>query len=208
MNDNSNTINNNSEQGRGARRRARTRADLLAAARKVFAQRGYHDASIADITQMADVGVGTFYLHFRDKDDLFSTLLVEGLQAIREQISADVQRAAPDHNTFPVAIRAILRHAYEQRDLLQIALSGEKRLSQTFQAQSGMIDGFAFTFRMAKARGGLEGFDIDILARLVTGVVTQAIVWWFEQDEPTPDEMAEQVLLLLRWGLPAQLLEE
>jgi hypothetical protein len=41
----------------------------------------------------------------------------------------------------------------------------------------------------------------------VTGIITQAIAWWFENDEPAPNEMTEQVLRLLRWGLPAELLE-
>src|SRR5713226_1175453 len=55
------------EQSRVARRRARVRADLLAAARQVFARRGYQDATITEITQLADVAMGMFYLHFRDK---------------------------------------------------------------------------------------------------------------------------------------------
>ena len=59
MNDNSQT-HEYEGQPRVSRKRARTRAELLAAARQVFAARGYHDASIAEITQLADVGVGTF----------------------------------------------------------------------------------------------------------------------------------------------------
>jgi AcrR family transcriptional regulator len=196
------------ERGRGARRKARTRADLLAAARSVFARRGYHEASIAEITELADVGVGTFYLHFRDKEDIFTTMLSEGLAALREQVSAEIQLAAPERNTFPIAIRAILRHAYERRDLFQSVLSAERRLSRTLQAQSDMSEGFTFVFKTAQARGLLEGFDVALLARFVSGIVMQAIVWWFEYDEPGPDEMAEQVLRLLRQGLPPQLLAE
>ena len=203
MNKTSHPLQDN-EQNRSTRRRSRTRADLLAAARKVFAKHGYHEASIAEITELADVGVGTFYLHFRDKDDIFTTLLADGMQAIRALVSAEVQQARPGR-AFPVAIRAILRAAYEQRELFQIALSGEKRLSRALQAQSDMIEGFDWTFREAQARGLLAGFDAAILARLVAGVVTQANAWWFEHDEPSPDEMAEQVLLLLH-GLPAELL--
>ncbi len=46
------------------------------------------------------------------------------------------------------------------------------------------------------------------LARFITGIITQGIVWWFENDEPQPDVMADQVLRLLCEGLPAQLLIE
>jgi hypothetical protein len=33
-------------------------------------------------------------------------------------------------------------------------------------------------------------------------MITHSIRWWFESDAPGPDEMARQVLLLLRYGLP------
>jgi len=52
------------------RRRERTRQDLLAAATRVLAEKGLHRTKIADIAAAADVGVGTFYLHFPDKDSL------------------------------------------------------------------------------------------------------------------------------------------
>ena len=189
------------------RRRARTRIELLKAARQIFAQRGYHDASIAEITELADVGVGTFYLHFRDKDEIFTTMLTDGMRALRDQVLAEAERAAPE-GIFPTAIRAIFRYAYAERDLFQIALSGERRLSATLKAQSNMIDGFTRAFERLQSQGQLDGFEVPLLARFVTGIITQGIIWWFENDEPSPDVMADQVLLLLREGLPGQLLIE
>ncbi|TMB75533.1 MAG: helix-turn-helix transcriptional regulator [Chloroflexi bacterium] len=76
MNDDSQTTEQDGQR-RNTRRRTRTRAELLLAARKVFAERGYHEANIAEITQAADVGVGTFYLHFRDKDEVFGNALCD-----------------------------------------------------------------------------------------------------------------------------------
>src|SRR5437588_6991515 len=122
MNDYSPT-NENENQGRGARRKARTRAELLAAARQVFAAKGYHDTTIADITHAANVGVGTFYLHFRDKDEAFHTILDEGFREMREQITNTLQQEQRQP-TIPLVIRTIFRHAYEQRELFQIALTG------------------------------------------------------------------------------------
>ncbi|HEX8033352.1 MAG TPA: helix-turn-helix domain-containing protein, partial [Ktedonobacterales bacterium] len=80
--------------GRVARRRARVRADLLSAARQVFTTRGYQEATISEIIQRADVAMGTFYLHFRDKEALLVALAEEGLATIREQIHAAIAQAA------------------------------------------------------------------------------------------------------------------
>ena len=207
MNNNSQSDFHDEQQGRGTRKRERTRGELLKAARQVFARRGYHDASIAEITELADVGVGTFYLHFRDKDEIFTTMLADGMRELRDRVLAEAEQAGPGR-AFPATIRAIFRHAYAQRDLFQIALSGERRLSSTLKAQTNMIEGFTRAFERLQSLGQLDGFDVPLLARFITGIITQGIMWWFENDEPPPNVMANQVLRLLREGLPAQLLIE
>jgi len=56
---------------RALRSRDRRRKQLLNAATRVFARKGYWLASIADIIQAAGVARGTFYLYFRSKRDVF-----------------------------------------------------------------------------------------------------------------------------------------
>ena len=191
------------KQPRATKKRERTRADLLAAARKVFAARGFHNASILDITTAANVGVGTFYLHFRDKDEAFETLIEEVLNGLQEQITADVYRQGEP--SLPVIIRLILYHAYEQRDLFRIALTGGGIFTRTFHVQDMIAQGITPTLERQAHKGYLEYETVPLLASLITGVVAQGIVWWFEQDEPTPEVMIEQVLKLLAHGLPTQL---
>jgi AcrR family transcriptional regulator len=52
-----------------------TRQKLLDAAEHVFAELGYHDASIVKITEAAGVGQGTFYLYFSSKKEIFDELV-------------------------------------------------------------------------------------------------------------------------------------
>ena len=189
---------------RGSKKRERTRAELLAAARKVFAERGYHDASISDITRESDVGVGTFYLHFRDKDEAFTMLIEEVLSTLQEQVIAEVYRQEKEP-TLTTIIPAILHHAYEQRDLFRIALTGGGVFTRTFHVQEMITQGLSRTFERIAARGLLQEYDLPLLTWLVSGVITQGITWWFQQDEPAPETMAQQMLLLLSQGLPEQL---
>ncbi|GCE27503.1 hypothetical protein KDA_29870 [Dictyobacter alpinus] len=190
-------------QHRGAKRRAKTRADLLAAARKVFAKKGYHDTSILDITEAADVGVGTFYLHFRDKDEAFNTLIDEVFHILEEQVIAEVR--SHEAITLSVTVQSIFRHAYAQRDLFSIALASGAQVSRTIRVEDTIARGLIRVFEQASRPADLQDYDIPLLACLVTGVIAQGIIWWFDQDEPGPDEMAEKVLALLAHGLPASL---
>src|SRR5258708_19422374 len=108
------------EKRRGERRRARTRAAILEAARQVFARRGYHDASIAEITELADIAVGTFYLYFRDKDEAFTMVLEEGFAETLAQVKQAVTEEAGAHS-LAVVVRAIFRHAYGKTHLFRLA---------------------------------------------------------------------------------------
>jgi AcrR family transcriptional regulator len=57
--------------------RARTRADLIAAARRVFLARGFHQATLDEIAEQAGYTKGAVYSNFAGKDDLFLALLEE-----------------------------------------------------------------------------------------------------------------------------------
>ncbi len=192
-------------QPRGANRRAQTRADLLIAARRVFATRGYHDATITEITETAGVGVGTFYLHFRDKDAIFNTLLEDGFVTMREQVLEEIHRQ--EFLALPVIMRIIFHRAYEQRDLFRIALMGGV-IAHRFRAK----EVFALMFtRFLEHVPDLTPFtedDIPLLAQLLSGIMLQAITWWFEQDEPNPDIMTERVLYVMQHGFPTSLFKE
>jgi AcrR family transcriptional regulator len=56
-------------------RKALTRADLLAAARRVFVERGFHASTLDEIAEAAGYTKGAIYSNFRGKDDLFLALL-------------------------------------------------------------------------------------------------------------------------------------
>lgn len=64
------------------KRKAESRQRLLAAARALFVERGYHETRPQDVSRLAGVGQGTFYLYFTDKQACF--------QAFVEQTQAEI----------------------------------------------------------------------------------------------------------------------
>jgi len=78
---------------RRERDRLRRREDILRAAERVFAEKGYHAASIEEIANAAEYGTGTVYLYFKDKEalyvELFEEKVRELIQFIRQQMGVE-----------------------------------------------------------------------------------------------------------------------
>src|SRR3954447_15081058 len=68
------------------------RTRLIDAAREVFAAKGYHVATLSDITRRAGLAKGTFYLYFDEKKEIYYELVRTFLQHVKD-IGASVKRA-------------------------------------------------------------------------------------------------------------------
>ena len=95
--------------------KARTRTDLLAAARRVFVRRGFHRASLDEIAEEAGYTKGAVYSNFRGKDDLFLALLEEHYALrIAAHRKLMLQLTHEDAEQTARAIARIMFDAYER----------------------------------------------------------------------------------------------
>ena len=72
--------------GRRERRRAEVRERLFRAALRLFAERGFMETTVEDITEAADVGKGTFFNYFRTKEHVLATFGAERLAALERAV--------------------------------------------------------------------------------------------------------------------------
>jgi len=73
--------------------RALTRSRVITAAGEVFAERGFHAASLEDVADRAGYSIGAVYSNFRSKDDLFLSLMTERLRAFDLELAFYRQRS-------------------------------------------------------------------------------------------------------------------
>ena len=79
------------QKTRQQRRVSRTRQKLLDAASSLFAEKGLDLTTIDDITERADVGKGTFYYHFKNKEGLIKILINNVLGELKEVINSKAE---------------------------------------------------------------------------------------------------------------------
>jgi AcrR family transcriptional regulator len=111
-------------------RTAQTQRALLDAARDVFVQQGFADASVADIVERAGSSVGSLYHHFGGKSELFLALWQEHQLAYEEAASAAVAALREQGVTDPAELfcagaRAFLEGSWHRRDLALLFSDGD-----------------------------------------------------------------------------------
>ena len=105
---------------RQERRKAQTRRKLLDAARAKLAEGTAHESSIADITEAADVGFGTFYNHFSGKAELLDAAVDDALDEMGElldKLSRDLDDPAA---AFAQSVRLAGRLARLKPEIAQV----------------------------------------------------------------------------------------
>ncbi|MDT2004090.1 TetR/AcrR family transcriptional regulator [Rhodococcus opacus] len=99
------------QASRHQRRREKTRARLIDAARSLVAERGVDAVGLSDITEAADLGTGTFYNYFHSRDEIVEAVAeesIESLGARMDLMTADMSDAA---EMFSSSLRHLVRHA-------------------------------------------------------------------------------------------------
>jgi len=110
-------------ENRGDRRRAWTRAALVAAARELLAHENGTESSIQEITDLADVGFGSFYNHFPAKTDLFNAAIAETLEehgTMLDELTANIEDPA---DVFATSIRLTARLPITHPQMAKILLN-------------------------------------------------------------------------------------
>lgn len=158
------------------RRREKTRVDLLAAAERVIARKGYHQTRIADIASEADVGLGTFYLHFRTKNEIFIELIETGANEFLEMIGAAKAGMERAEDKLRITITTVLDAAADHPEPFRIVFGhGPAFLDLMVRVHEMFIE---------HLRADLEpnfGERADAVANLTIGMLSQAVSWLLER---------------------------
>jgi AcrR family transcriptional regulator len=111
-------------------RTAETRRSMLLAAREVFTERGFADASVADVVERAGSSVGSLYHHFGGKAELFLALWEDHQIAHEEAAAAAVAALREAGETNPLELfiagaQAFLEGSWQRRDVVRLLMDGD-----------------------------------------------------------------------------------
>jgi AcrR family transcriptional regulator len=151
------------------RRRSGSRARLLAAAGRLFVERGYHATRPQDVSREAGVGHGTFYLHFSDKRECFLAFVEEAHQ----QLDAELGARMPEDADLEGRIRALLEGIYDFAErhpgVLSAAMSDLEVIAADEGRRDSLVDRWARDWAGALTAGIEAGAVRDDYDPLIVG---------------------------------------
>jgi len=185
--------------------KSETRRRLVDAGTKAFAKLGYHGMKIAAVTRDAGIANGTFYLHFKDKQELFLEILRTAVGKLASAIFAVHGYGESSGNAEREEISVVFEFAEQNRDLMRIALNTDSsELLKGVDIFSPIVD-----MRVKQLKKGAEkGFvnrNINplIAARAEIGMMMSVILWWLDnRDKASRQDVIETLTLLRRsWSV-------
>ena len=181
------------QEGRREERKAQNRAKLLAAARKVFAEKGLGEATARDIVRATDLATGTFYNYFRDKEEVFTALLKEFEQRVAEAtlpLRRDMSLTLEERiGQGALAFFHVVTEDAELFHVLRRNAGSVAMLPTESMFAEGMADLAEDLERWSRA-GDLGVIDLDYLSAAIAGAAFQVAIRMVERDPPDPEEAA------------------
>jgi AcrR family transcriptional regulator len=194
--------------GRALKRRgAATRARLIEAAEQVFAELGYHDASIVKITEAAGVAQGTFYLYFQSKKDIFDELVRDLNRRVRHAMKDASARGETRLEAELLGFDAYFRFTAEHTALYRIIRQAEFVSPEMLHYHyEKLAEGYVEGLRDATARGETGAIDPEVTAYALMGMGELIGMRWILWDghNPLPADVVAELGRIIRCVLEAR----
>ncbi len=181
----------------------KTREKLLRAAEAEFGERGFHAVAISDITRSAGVALGTFYVYFESKEEIFRALVSHMSRTVRswvaERVADTPDRLAAERE----GIKAYLEFVRKHTGLYRIISEAQFVANDAFvEHYSNFAKAYQEALASAAGRGEIREGDFEVWAWAIMGMDVFLGMRFSEWDEGSlPGSVSDDAADLIANGL-------
>jgi AcrR family transcriptional regulator len=192
-----------SAKGPKTARGERTRRKLLEAAEREFGANGFHATSIGEITRRAKVALGTFYVYFDSKDEIFRGLVDHMGRTTRSWLAERIGTATNRLEAERLGIELYIDFVRAHRDLYRIVMESQFVAPDAYRAYyETFVEGYRRNLDDAVKRGEISAGDADIRAWALMGMNTYLGLKYGIWDESRSSrEIANEAAAMIVEGL-------
>jgi AcrR family transcriptional regulator len=188
-------------------------AEILEAARKVFAKNGFSDATVDDIANAAGVAKGTVYLYYSSKRDVYFAALKFGIEQMYAALNEELKRGSTPEAKLRALIGVKLAYFDENRDFFKIYYSElgnlcihpgaiDSEFKALYLQQAKVVEGILKEGARKKALRSVRAEQAAFaITDIIRGVVTQRVLGW---SKSSVSQDVEFIFDLIWKGIAAQ----
>lgn len=176
--------------------------NILSAAAQVFYEKGYYNSSINDITKLAGVAAGTFYVYFDSKYDLYKFLLLQCSHMIRKNLTNVIKGCSSRYEAEKVGLQEWLNYIRKNQYMYHIIWESLYIDKQLFvEYYTTFSEAYIKGIDAAKARGEINPeIGSDVLAWSLMGASNFLGLNWglFTEQSTEIDRVVNDFMKILR----------
>ncbi len=171
------------------------REEILSAAEKAFAAKGFFPTTMSDIAREAEFGTGTLYKYFKSKEELYFTLIEEKVEKINRLVKNKLSQKGSAVERINGALVLQFEFFERNRDFFRIYISERNRFEWTVKDELGKglhekmvayINLLAEVMEQGTRKGEFRRLDPLDLAHALVGIVNSFIFEWMISHESYP----------------------
>jgi AcrR family transcriptional regulator len=192
-----------STDSRRERKKQENRAQLLAAARAVFAEMGFGAASVRDIVRRTDLATGTFYNYFEDKDAIFAAVVGQLTDELVRRHREGRARSRTAEEFLRAHFSVYFRFVAEDPELLSLARKNVTAIRTLLDKPDvrTLARCLYDDLKDAVARGALPPVDAALFSAALSGIAFEVSVLMIARDPVDAEGATEFATRLLLGGL-------
>jgi len=193
---------------RGRVPRAVRAEQLLDLAERLFAERGFHAASMDELARRAGVSKPVIYDHFGSKEQLFATCVRRTGEVLADQVARAVREDSDPRARLRAGSIAYFRFLESQLQAWVVLFADEEVRDARFAVEASRIrhrQSDLMISLIAEAAGTAPGHKgrarLEAMTLAIAGAYESLSLWWHEHPEVSPEELADWLLDLIWPGL-------
>ncbi len=194
---------------RKEREKERRRANILAAAEHLFAKDGFMNTTLDQIAEEVEISKATIYLYFKNKEDLFFTLIREKFEALIQKISVQLATAQSLEELVNIGVHVMIDESCREHYLFRLTHAEQAKIKsqehREVRQQIMKLRG-AYVHELEQAVERFIPSDAPVSPRAValtmTGATTAVIMeWMISNGSVSLDNLKTEISTIIQRGI-------
>ncbi len=177
---------------------------ILSAAKRVFSRKGYEATTVEDIAQEAGFGKASLYFYFKKKEEVFLSLIKEGLERQRNLLKEIMDSRISNVERLEAVVSKFFAYVGENREFMRIVHSESQKLYATTlrevrsyikKEHRKTMEGIASIVQEGIRSGEFRKVEPTLAAASFMGIIRSVIFDWLVKDEKNPPDRYKPMVM-------------